>query len=111
MADVTSTSTQETTESAAQNRWRSSAWRGLEGMVSFSILMLIIEGGIRLFDVQPYVFPAPSAIGLALVEGIASGLYLRALWVTLTEILGGFAIGSACGILLGIGMVQIPVLN
>src|ERR1043165_10196983 len=94
MADITSTGTQETTEPEARSRWRSSAWRGLEGLVSFSILMLIIEGGIWLFEVPPYVFPAPSAIGLALVDGIPSALYLRALWVTLTEILGGFAIGS-----------------
>ena len=111
MADIISTGTQETAEPEARSRWRSGAWRGLEGLVSFSILMLIIEGGIWLFEVPPYVFPTPSAIGLALYDGIASGLYLRALWVTLTEILGGFAIGSACGILLSIGMVQIPVLN
>jgi len=73
--------------------------------------MLLIEGGIRLFNVEPYIFPAPSAIAMALYSGIASGLYLKALAVTLTEILGGFAIGSVCGILLGIAMVQIPVLD
>jgi NitT/TauT family transport system permease protein len=110
MADITTTNTQAAAPVAA-SRWRSGAGRVLEGLTSFAILMLVIEGGIRLFNVEPYIFPAPSAIGMALYNGIASGLYLNALAVTLTEILGGFAIGSACGILLGIAMVQIPVLD
>src|SRR5262249_3380852 len=91
--------------------FRASMWRGLERLVSLAILLTIIEGGIRLFDVQPYVFPAPSAIGLALYHGIANGTFLHALGVTLTEILGGFAIGSICGIALGIAMVQVPLLD
>ena len=86
-------------------------WRVIEPLLSLTILLLIIEGGIRYFEVEPYVFPAPSAVGLALWQGITSGLYLHGLAITLTEVLGGFAIGSACGILLGIAMVQMPMLN
>lgn len=110
MADLTTTSTQ-AAQPVAASPWRSGAGRVLEGLISFAILMLLVEGGIRLFNVEPYIFPAPSAIGMALYNGIASGLYLNALAVTLTEILGGFAIGSVCGILLGIAMVQIPWLD
>jgi NitT/TauT family transport system permease protein len=87
------------------------AWRSLERMVSLAILLSIIEGGIRLFEVPSYVFPAPSAIFVALYQGIVGGTYLHALAVTLTEILGGFVIGSACGILLGIAMVQVPLFD
>lgn len=110
MTDLATTETQ-TAEAREPHRVRAAAWRGLERVVSLAILLTIIEGGIRLFDVPPYVFPAPSAIGVALYEGLANGSYLNALAVTLTEILGGFAIGSACGILLGIGMVQVPLLD
>ena len=87
------------------------AWRILERLLSLTILLLIIEGGIRGFEVPPYVFPTPSAIGVALYQGVVGGNYLHALAVTLTEILIGFAIGSTCGILLGIAMVQVPLLD
>jgi NitT/TauT family transport system permease protein len=110
MADITTTSTG-TSQPVAPNRWRAGAGRVVEGLVSFAILMLIVEGGLRLFNVPPYVFPVPSAIAVALYDGVTSGLYLNALSVTLTEILVGFAIGSLCGILLGIAMVQVPVLD
>ena len=85
--------------------------RAIEPLLSLTVLLLIVEGGVRYFEVEPYVFPAPSAIGLALWQGFASGLYPHALAITLTEVLGGFVIGSACGILLGIAMVQMPMLN
>jgi NitT/TauT family transport system permease protein len=110
MADITTTSTQPA-EAAPPSRWRAGIWRGLERLLSFSILMLIIEGGLRAFEVPPYVFPVPSEIAVALYNGLASGIYLHALSITLTEILVGFAIGSVSGILLGIAMVQIPVLD
>jgi NitT/TauT family transport system permease protein len=86
-------------------------WRGLERLLSFAILMLIIEGSLRAFEVPPYVFPVPSEIAVALYNGLASGIYLHALSITLTEVLVGFVIGSVSGILLGIAMVQIPVLD
>jgi NitT/TauT family transport system permease protein len=110
MADITTAGT-ETAQPIAPSRWRAGASRVVEGLVSFAILMLIIEGGLRLFDVQPYVFPTPSAIAVALYHGVTSGTYLDALSVTLTEILSGFVIGSFCGIVLGIAMVQIGWLD
>jgi NitT/TauT family transport system permease protein len=98
-------------ESIAPSRGKLALWRACERLLSFAILMLLLESCIRYFDVQPYVFPAPSAIAVALWNGVTSGTYLHALSVTLSEVLAGFAIGSACGILLGIAMVQLPVLD
>jgi NitT/TauT family transport system permease protein len=98
-------------EPAAASRARGALRRTAERVASFALLMLLLEGGIRYFDVQPYVFPAPSAIAAALWDGVVGGSYLHALAVTLGEILGGFAIGSIAGILLGIAMVQVPVLD
>jgi NitT/TauT family transport system permease protein len=105
------TITEPQAQHAEANRARLALWRAGERLVSFAALMLLLEGGIRYFDVQPYVFPAPSAIAVALWNGVTSGTYLHALGVTLSEVLAGFAIGSAGGILLGIAMVQVPVLD
>jgi NitT/TauT family transport system permease protein len=110
MTDLATSETQ-SADAAKPAPVRDAAWRVLEYLVSFSVLMLLIEGGLRLLEVPPYVFPAPSEIGVALYRGLANGTYLYALAVTLTEILVGFVIGSICGIALGIGMVQIELLN
>jgi NitT/TauT family transport system permease protein len=98
-------------EQAPPGRSKLALWRAAERLLSFAILMLLLEAGIRYFDVPPYVFPAPSAIAVALWNGVTGGTYLSALGVTLSEVLVGFAIGSACGIFLGIAMVQVPVLD
>jgi NitT/TauT family transport system permease protein len=109
MADITTTEPH--AADASPNRLRAAALRGLERLLSLTILLLIIEGGIHFFEVPPYVFPPPSEIGLALYRGITNGTYLYALAITLIEIVAGFVIGSTCGILLGIAMVQVPLLN
>jgi NitT/TauT family transport system permease protein len=110
MADIATTEP-EAAEAGPPKRASGRAWRIFERLLSLTILLLIIEGGIRGFEVPPYVFPTPSAIAVALYQGVVGGNYLQALAVTLTEILIGFAIGSTCGILLGIAMVQVPLLD
>jgi NitT/TauT family transport system permease protein len=110
MADISATEPH-AADAAPPDQARGTAWRILERLISITVLLLIIEGGIRGFDVPPYVFPAPSAIAVALYQGAVDGNYLQALAVTLTEVIIGFAIGSICGILLGIVMVQVPLLD
>lgn len=73
-----------------------------EGLLYFAALLLVWEAAIRLFAVPNYVFPAPIEVGRELYNGLASGLYLTHLKVTMTAVLTGFAIGSFCGLLLGI---------
>ena len=111
MKHMDTTITEPQAQQIEPSRARLALWRAGERLVSFAVLMMLLEGGIRYFDVQPYVFPAPSAIAVALWNGVTSGTYLHALGVTLSEVLAGFAIGSACGILLGIAMVQVPALD
>jgi len=110
MADITTTELQDL-EAQSSRRVQAALWRGLERLLSLTILLLIIEGGIRYFEIPPYVFPTPSEIGVALYRGLTNGTYLYAVVITLTEIVSGFVIGSACGILLGIAMVQVPLVN
>jgi NitT/TauT family transport system permease protein len=110
MADISATEPH-AAEATPPRQASGTAWRILERLISITVLLLIIEGGIRGFEVPPYVFPTPSAIAVALYQGVVDGNYLQALAVTLTEVIIGFAIGSICGILLGIVMVQVPLLD
>ncbi len=84
----------------------------LEGLVSFAILMLIDRR--RHPPVQRRALYLSGAVGdrawRSTTASPAAFISTRSP-SRLTEILGGFVIGSACGILLGIAMVQIPVLD
>ena len=78
----------------------------LDVVASVVVVLLLWEGCIRLFKVEPFIFPAPTAVLWSLWLGIASGKYVSALGVTLTEVLTGATIGAVAGILIGIAMVS-----
>jgi NitT/TauT family transport system permease protein len=59
------------------------------------------EGAVRALHVPEFILPAPSAIGLALYRGAASGVYLHHFWITLAETLLGFVVGSAVAFVVG----------
>lgn len=82
-----------------------------EALLYFSALVLVWEGAIRLLEVPSYVFPAPMAVANELFNGIASGLYLFHLRITMTAVLSGFALGSLAGLLLGISITTFPVVE
>lgn len=67
----------------------------------FFALMAAWEMTVRLLSVPAYLIPTPSAIAIALWRGLSSGLYLHHLWVTLSEIVLGFLLGSGFGFVLG----------
>ncbi len=95
----------------APGRARRALGRTLETLLSFALLVGVLEAIVRYFDIAPYVFPAPSAVARALAAGLGSGAYLGGLRVTLSEILAGFLIGSGIGVALGIAMTQIRILE
>ena len=66
--------------------------------------LAVWEGAVRVFAIPLFILPAPSAIFFALWNGIASSLYLDHVWVTLTETLLGFALGSALAFAFGISV-------
>ncbi|KAA2313912.1 ABC transporter permease [Pseudooceanicola sediminis] len=74
-------------------------------------LILLWEGLIRWFEVPKIVVPAPSAVFVALWDGIVSGLFWPHFLVTLWEIVAGFGIGSVIGILLGILIGLSPLME
>ena len=70
--------------------------------VFFLASMALWEGAVRGLAIPPFILPAPSAVAVALWRGLASGLYLKHLWYTLTEtLLASAVVGSALGFGLG----------
>lgn len=92
------------TRSKAGRRPRRGSWKDSK-LISPALLiavLLVWEGAVRALGIPGIVLPPPSAVLVALWEGIASGLFLPHFLVTLWEIMCGFAIGAGVGILLGI---------
>jgi NitT/TauT family transport system permease protein len=94
-----------------ESRFWSAGRRLLEMVVSAAVLIAVWEGLIRAFEVPPYLFPTPSSVAVSLWHGLIGGQYLRAMGITLTEILTGFAGGSLLGLGLGVALVSLPVLD
>ena len=65
-------------------------------------LLGIWEGLVRLFDVQRWLLPPPSAIAEELVS--SRSLFLDHTWLTLEEIVVGFAIAALSGVVLATGI-------
>ena len=91
---------------------------GLEGMhpiliSSFSLVVFFLawEAIIRVTEISPYLFPAPSKVLDALWYDLRNPDYWLAVAVTLTEILLGFAAGSILGIGLGTALALSPIID
>jgi NitT/TauT family transport system permease protein len=87
--------------------------RGVE-LIAFGCFLVFVgvwEGFVRVFDVQPIILPAPSAVALAFYEGVRSGALPRHLTVTLYETVAGFALGAIFGLVLGALIAQSRLLE
>ena len=80
------------------------ARRWLPALLIVLAILAAWEAYVRVFDVQTWLLPAPSAIAVALVQD--AGLLWYHTRATLTEIIVGFGVALACGVLLAtaIGM-------
>lgn len=81
------------------------------GLISFAILVVALEYGLRWFQVPDYVFPQPSQIFMALVRGFAPPFlspsqYYVNIFTTLVEALSSFVLGSLLGIVAGALVVE-----
>ena len=101
-----------------------SAWTILyrskpEYILSPVMFLLVVAGWeliVRWFKIAPYILPRPSQIAWALWNGLNAGLLAReGYWlhagVTLSETLLGFFIGSSVGLVLGIFISQIRLME
>ena len=75
------------------------------------ILIIFWEGVVRVTGVSALVFPAPSAVGLVLWEGLTVGFLWPHIWVTSVETLLGFTLGCAIGFVTGIILGEISFLR
>ena len=66
--------------------------------------LAVWEALVWLFAVPAFILPAPTSIFMALYRGFASSLYVDHMWITLTETLMGFVLGTALAFALGIGV-------
>ncbi|MDF1872345.1 ABC transporter permease [Vannielia sp.] len=97
-----------TADPVRATRWSES--RALSPLLLVAMLLLW-EALIHLFDVPAIVVPTPSAVAVAMWEGIASGLFWPHFLVTLWEIIAGFGIGSVVGIALGVLIGLSPLME
>jgi NitT/TauT family transport system permease protein len=61
---------------------------------------------VRVMGLSPLVLPTPYSVWDSMVENTVNGLLPMHLWITLAEILLGFALGSVVGIALGMITAQ-----
>jgi NitT/TauT family transport system permease protein len=68
----------------------------------FAMLLLVYwEFHVRFFEVEALLLPPPSQIAISFWNGIASGLFIKHLAITIFRALSGFGIATVCGIALG----------
>ncbi|MEM8862874.1 MAG: ABC transporter permease [Chloroflexota bacterium] len=65
-------------------------------VIIFIVLMMVWEFGVRLFEVERFILPPPTAIWATFVENFDRLVHIG--WFTTKEALGGFAIGCTLGI-------------
>lgn len=78
--------------------WRKSAANQLPTVISLTVLIVVWEAVVRLLGINELLLPAPSAIGLELIEVSNKGL----LWGPLANTLLALAVGLAASLLFGI---------
>jgi NitT/TauT family transport system permease protein len=78
------------------------------GPKSFTLRLLLIvaflavwEAFVRAFEIPLFILPTPSNVFIAFYRGFASWLYIDHIWITVSETLLGFALGTALAFLLG----------
>jgi NitT/TauT family transport system permease protein len=74
-------------------------------LLSVALLFAILglwEAAVSLMGIPSFILPPPSQVAVALWRGMASGLYLDHIWVTVFQVITGFALGCSLGFLLGV---------
>lgn len=66
---------------------------------------------VEWFDVSRFVLPPPEAVAGATVDLLGEGGTWAELWLTLQEILAGFALASVLGIAIGVAMGEVRLLD
>jgi NitT/TauT family transport system permease protein len=77
----------------------------------FAALIVIWDLYVRLLGLSSLLLPSPYQVWLSLVENTLSGRLIDHMWVTLSEVLLGFLLGSVVGVALGTLTAQSPLMR
>jgi NitT/TauT family transport system permease protein len=77
----------------------------------FAAIIVIWDLYVRLFGLSALVLPTPYQVWLSLVENTLRGRLIDHMWVTLSEVLLGFLLGSVVGVALGMLTAQSPLMR
>jgi NitT/TauT family transport system permease protein len=69
------------------------------------------EAICRLLAISPLVLPTPSSVIVKLTDLIVSGMIWPHLWATLIEVVAGFVLGVAAGLVVGAMVSLIPIVE
>jgi NitT/TauT family transport system permease protein len=83
----------------------------LKGLAFPVLALLALEAGARITHLRSDSLAAPSEIIVAFGEAVADGSLLQATRDTLVSAFAGLAIGGSIGLLLGVALGMIPVLD
>jgi NitT/TauT family transport system permease protein len=70
-------------------------------LLLIAVFLAVWEAVVRVFEIPLFILPTPSSVFTALYRGIASSLYVDHVWITLTETLLGFVVGTSLAFLFG----------
>src|SRR6187401_1768571 len=70
-------------------------------LLLIAAVLVVWEAGVVLFAIPQFILPAPSNVLIALYRGFASSLYIDHIWITITETLLGFVLGTTLAFVLG----------
>jgi len=80
----------------------------MKGPKNFILRLLLIavflgvwEAVVRVFEIPMFILPTPSSVFTALWRGIVTWLYVDHVWITLTETLLGFVVGTSLAFVFG----------
>jgi len=96
-------------------RWLAARVRHRPEWICVPLTLVIAIGGwewyVKAYQVSIVILPPPSQIASALYSGLASGVYLKALAVTLQAIVLGFLLSASVAFVLGTLISQIRLLE
>src|SRR5437763_3225333 len=70
-------------------------------LLLIAVFLALWEAGVRAFEIPMFILPTPSSVFIALYRGITSSLYVDHIWITLSETLLGFVLGTSLAFVFG----------
>jgi len=80
-------------------------------LLLIAAFLLVWEALVRFFEIPLFILPTPSNVFIAFYRGFESWLYIDHIWITVSETLIGFVLGTALAFLLGTAIALSRRLN